>query len=501
MTIESGALEQSYAKVETSYRVVPADALSATDAIRHLDLSIESKKNREASPEKRGTPDEAQSLPRRQTTTFNLASIMWEPSGTLGTESNVAKFLKAGFGDQDTAALDTTVMAAPAPSATGCSVASVKDLEVGALAVFTVATGARKEVTRIKTISIAEPTIQPVALSAALAGSGAGNVEDGDHDYVYTYVRPLGDSQPSPLTSLTVVDKTADGQVSLTGVTAGPAGTTARKIYRSKAGVPGVYYLLTTLADNVTTIYTDNTADAGLGATLTMPAITFDTLSAAPDAPGGMLAGVTFKLANNVTESLAIYKYYNGGGFKQAAYGAVVNMIDVMFDGTREVLLTISGPAGDYADSTYGTVQAKPAAHTTVGSPASGMIGNFYVDGTAFLVISAKVSVDNAIELRNKELGTSYASGIAGRSALRKVKVSITCYLEDTNLLTKANAVTTGELRILIGQTKGSMVAAVMPKVEFEIPSVGNEIGPKEITFEGIGYATSGNDQVFLGEL
>lgn len=501
MTIESGALEQSYAKVETSFLVSPADALSATDAIRHLDLSIESKKNREASPEKRGTPDEAQSLPRRQTTNFNLASIMWEPSGTLGTPSNVAKFLKAGFGDQDTAIIDTTVLAAPAPSATGCSVVSAKDLEVGAVAVFTVAAGVRKEVTRIKTISTAEPTIQPVALAAVLAGSGAGNVEDGLHNYVYTFVRPLGDSQPAPLTPLTVVDKTSDGQVSLTGITAGPAGTTARKVYRSKIGAPTAYFLLTTIADNVTTIFTDNVADAGLTTALAFPAITYDTLSAAPDAPGGMLAGVTFKLANNVTQSLAIYKYYNGGGFKQAAYGSVVNVIDVMFDGTREVLLTISGPAGDYADSTYGTVQAKPAAHTTVGAPASGMIGNFYVDGTAFLVISAKVSLDNAIELRNKELGTAYASGIAGRTALRKVKVSITCYLEDTSLLTKANAVTTGELRILIGQTKGSMIAAVLPKVEFEIPSVGNEIGPKEITFEGIGYATSGNDQVFLGEL
>ena len=502
MTIESGALEQSYAKVETSYLVTPADALGGSDAIRHLDLSVESKKNREASPEKRGTPDEAQSLPRRQTTNFNLASVMWEPSGTLGTESNVAKFLKAGFGDQDTAALDTTVLAAPAPSTTGCSLASALGLEVGALVAFDMASGARKEVTRIKTISVAEPSIQPVALAAALAGAGAGNVDDGLHNYVYTFVRPLGETQPAPLTALTIVDKTADGQVALTGITAGPVGTTARKIYRTKVGGPAAYFLLATIADNVTLIFTDNVADAGLGAAMSAsPAVTFDALSAAPDAPGSCLGGVTFKLSNNVTQSLAIYKYYNGGGFKQAAYGAVVDKIEAMFDGTREVLLAISGPAGDYADSTFGTVQAKPATHVTVGSPASGMIGTFYVDGNAFLVISAKISVENGIELRNKELGTSKATGIAGRTALRKVKASITCYLEDTLLLTKANAVTRGELRILIGQTKGGMVAAVLPGVEFEIPSVGNEIGPKEITFEGVGYATSGNDQVYFGEL
>ena len=505
MTIESGALEQSYAKVESAFAVVPADAIAASDGIRHLDLSIDSKKNREPSPEKRGTPDEAQSLPRRQTTTWNMPSIMWEPSGTLGTISNVGKFLKAGFGDQDTLTLDTTVQASPAPSATGCSLTAVTGLEVGTAVVFTVAAGVRKEITKIKTISTAEPSVgPPTAPVPALAGAGAGNVEDGLHNYLTVWVRPLGDSQPSPLGTVTVVDKTADGQISVTGIQVGPAGTTARKLYRTKIGAPTAYFLVptgATLSDNVTTVFVDNTADAGLGAALAFPAVTFDALSGAPDAPGGCLSGITFKLGNNLTDSLALYKYYNGGGFKQAAYGAVIDKIEAMFDGTREVLLALSGPGGDYADSTYGTVQAKPAAHTTVGAPASGMIGNFYVDGTAFLVISAKISVENQIELRNKELGTSKASGVAGRNSLRKVKASITCYLEDTNLLGKANAVTTGELRVLIGQTKGSMVGAILPKVEFEIPSVGGEIGPKEITIEGVGYATNGNDQVFLAEI
>jgi hypothetical protein len=498
MTIESGALEQSYAKVETSYAVTPADALGAGDALNHLDLSVESKKNREASPEKRGTPDEAQSLPRRQTQNFNLASIMWEPSGTLGTISNVGKFLKAGMGGQATLTLDTTVATSPAASATGATLINVTGLGVGSLIAFTV--GAVKQITKITTISIAEPTIMPIALAAALAGA-PGNVDDGLHNYRVVHVRPLGDTQAGAVTPITVVNKLADGQVSLTGIAAGPAGTTARKVYRTKVGAPLAYFLLTTIADNVTTIFTDNVADAGLGAALVEPAVTFDALSAAPTAPGSAISGITYTLANNVTESFAVYKYYNGGGFKQAVYGAVVDKIEAMFDGTREVLLAIQGPAGDYADSTYGTVQAKPALHTTVGAPASGMIGTFYVGPDAFLVISAKVSMDNLIELRNKELGTSKATGIAGRNNLRKVKVTLTCYLEDLRILTMANAVTVGELRLLIGQTKGSMLACILPKVEFEIPSVGNEIGPKEITFEGTGYATDGNDQVFFGEL
>lgn len=390
MTIETGALEQSYAKVESAFAASAAtggEALAATDGIRHLELSLTSKKNREDSPEKRGTPDVQQRLPRRQTTAWNLSSIMWEPSGTLGTISNVGKFIKAGFGANHVLSLDTTVSAAPAPTATGCTLTSATGAQVGDVIVFTVGSGARREVTRIKT----------------LAGA----------------------------------------------------------------------------------------------------AITYDALSAAPDTPGQATIGITYNLANNITESLSIYKYYNAGGFKQAAFGSVVNQLQMNFDGTREVLLALQGPSARFADSTMGggAPQNKPASHTTVGSPASGLVGNFYVDGNAFLVISAQVTVDNAIELRNKELGTLWASGIAGRGALRKVNVSVTFYMEDTRLINLANTVTTGVLRCIVGQTNGAMVAAVLPKVEFEIPDVGNEIGPKEITVEGTALATSGNDQVFMAEI
>lgn len=388
MTIETGALEQAYAKVESAYSAsadTGGEALVAADAIRHLELSLGSKKNREPSPEKRGTPDVQQMLPRRQTSQFNLASAMWEPSGTLGTESYMAKFLKAGFGAQHTLSLATTVTASTTTSA---SLTSATGVAVGDLIVFTVAAGARREVTRVKTV-------------------------------------------------------------------------------------------------------------AGLN-------ITFDALSAAPDIPGAAIVGITFKQANNITDSLSIYKYYNAGGFKQATFGNVVDQIQFSFDGTKEVGLQIQGPAGRYADNSSGgggTVQAIPGAHTTVGSPASGLIGNFYVDGNAFLVIASRVTMTNALLLRNKELGTQWATGIAGRTTRRQVRVQVTFYLEDTRLLGMANSITTGVLRMVVGATNGSMVACVTPRVEFEIPEVGQDEGPKELTIEGMGLATNGNDSCYVAEL
>jgi hypothetical protein len=79
--------------------------------------------------------------------------------------------------------------------------------------------------------------------------------------------------------------------------------------------------------------------------------------------------------------------------------------------------------------------------------------------------------------------------------------VSVTFYLEDTNLITKGEASTLAVLRLLVGNVNGKMVGAVMPSVEFEIPEIPATGGPKIVTIEGIAYqAGSGNDGLFLGE-
>lgn len=385
MTVETGALEQAYAKVETAYAVTPADSLSATDAIRHLDLSLNTKVNDEPSPEKRGTPDVAQMLPRRRTTTWNLAQALWEPSGTIGTISNLGKFLKAGFGQNHviTGGLTTTV--ATATSATSFTVTSATGLAIGDLIAVEIGTTGVFQVTRV-----------------------------------------------TNLVSTTV---------------------------------------------------------------------TCDALVATPTVGGDVLAGITYQPASNITESIALYKYYNGGGYKQASYGSVVDQIQVTFDGTKEVGLAIQGPGGDYADSDYGTVQAKPGSHTTVGSPVGGMVGSFYVGGNAFPVLSAQLTWQNNIVLRNSELGTSKASGILGRTNMRQVRVQVTFYLEDRRLMQAANNKTDCALRCLVGSAAGSILAMVVPRSRFEFPDIGGGVGPKELTVEGQALATNGNDQAYLAEM
>ena len=102
------------------------------------------------------------------------------------------------------------------------------------------------------------------ACTAAL--NGGGNVDAGTHSYVVTFVTPLGETLASAASNtVTAVPST----VSLTAIPTSGGSVSARNVYRSKAGndVTGPWLLLTTISDNTTTTYSDNTADSGLGTT------------------------------------------------------------------------------------------------------------------------------------------------------------------------------------------------------------------------------------------
>jgi uncharacterized phiE125 gp8 family phage protein len=107
----------------------------------------------------------------------------------------------------------------------------------------------------------------PTAPTVALASPAVpGNVENGAHRYRVTFVTADGETEGGVISSaVTVADKTVNGQVALTAIPVGGSAVTSRKLYRTTAG-GSTYLLLATIADNTTTIYTDNIADASLGA-------------------------------------------------------------------------------------------------------------------------------------------------------------------------------------------------------------------------------------------
>lgn len=129
------------------------------------------------------------------------------------------------------------------------------------VAVTNVDTTANK-VTITGTLNLA----QTAAPGAATVAVGAAGVLTGAYYYVVSFVTASGETD-AVINSASV--SPSSQQVNLTAIPTGTVGlVTARKIYRTTAGenANGPYYLVTTLADDVTTTYTDNTADGSLGA-------------------------------------------------------------------------------------------------------------------------------------------------------------------------------------------------------------------------------------------
>lgn len=123
------------------------------------------------------------------------------------------------------------------------------------------------EVTRHCRLDETNQEPAPSAPTVALVSPAApGNVDNGAHRYLATYVTADGETQAGVASAaVTVADKTVNGKVLVSGIPLGGASVTARKLYRTAAG-GSTYMLLATIADNTTTTYTDNIADASLGA-------------------------------------------------------------------------------------------------------------------------------------------------------------------------------------------------------------------------------------------
>lgn len=108
--------------------------------------------------------------------------------------------------------------------------------------------------------------LAPGAPTVSLASPAApGNVTAGAHRYRVTFVTADGETEGGTVSdSVTVANAAVNGKIELTAIPVGGALVTSRKIYRTAAG-GSTYMLLATLADNTTTVYTDNIADGSLG--------------------------------------------------------------------------------------------------------------------------------------------------------------------------------------------------------------------------------------------
>jgi uncharacterized phiE125 gp8 family phage protein len=91
-----------------------------------------------------------------------------------------------------------------------------------------------------------------------------------------TFVTADGETDGGQISaSATVANAAVNGQIALTNIPLGGSAVTARRLYRTKANLDD-FFLVTTIANNTATVYTDNTADAALGVGCPTTNTTFD---------------------------------------------------------------------------------------------------------------------------------------------------------------------------------------------------------------------------------
>ncbi len=114
-------------------------------------------------------------------------------------------------------------------------------------------------------------------IASAVSGAGLGM---GAYHYAVTFLAQGGESTPSPIANVTTSN--GNQQVNLSAIPLGPSSTATpgiatnqvigRNLYRSLVGGSQLY-LLATIQDNVTTTYSDTTADSALSGRPAPPTI------------------------------------------------------------------------------------------------------------------------------------------------------------------------------------------------------------------------------------
>lgn len=158
----------------------------------------------------------------------------------------------------------------------------------------------------------------PATLCFPNLSGGGGTCTAGQHEFVYTFVVAGVESNPAPVSTAATMGST--DRVAFSGVGTGPAGTTARKIYGSKGGAPGKWFLLpagvqAAFADNVTTGATvDIGPDSGFGA---QPVLNYT--GPRWDFNGAILQQMSVKQATDYVRAHCMgFLVWNGGLWKFA---------------------------------------------------------------------------------------------------------------------------------------------------------------------------------------
>lgn len=268
------------------------------------------------------------------------------------------------------------------------------------------------------------PGIAPLPLGPASAAQQAGgNIANGTYYYAVTALTPTGETIAGQVASVTVSG--GPKAVALSTIPTGPAGTTARNIYRTKSGgLPPNFFFVGTLFDNATTTFTDTLADAALGGNLVEAGLRL----AGSDATGyGLFLPVPpFATANFAVLSIG-YAPWDGatsGYFQGSSSGTCIaintpgtyagDVLTIYHGGTKQAWIDFAGYL--YANRLYATSGNTSLA--LMGAGAGGVAFNVFsgTGGVTFYdgASNAKATVrsDGLADFSSSSAATKVKAGV-----------------------------------------------------------------------------------------
>ncbi|MFL6352379.1 MAG: hypothetical protein ACJ74Z_11095 [Bryobacteraceae bacterium] len=232
--------------------------------------------------------------------------------------------------------------------------------------------------------------------------------------------------------------------------------------------------------------------------------------SVTPGANAGLRPAITYRLATALP-SLTLYDYWDPiTAVSRIVTGAAVDSLELSVNGDYHEFI-FSGPAADLLDSSSFTGRmaglssfpAEPPVQEFNYSIVPGHLGQVWLGSPAdrfFTVTEASIGVNNNIDVRNNEFGSSYPTAIA--PGARVVSSNFTLLAQDdaqTRALYAAakqrNLIST---MLQLGQQQGQLMGIFLPSMTPEIPNYKDSETRLVWEFKHNRAQGSSDDEIFI---
>lgn len=222
-----------------------------------------------------------------------------------------------------------------------------------------------------------------------------------------------------------------------------------------------------------------------------------------PAASRTVKVGTTYTLLESAELSAHIWEYVNGNNFRHKAGGVIVPECEIDFDfGSDTPTGSVKFSGEGKAEEAHSTSRPTP---TTAGVPLVPDASYAFFGATRNCMLKGNVKSNNGLELRENESCSLAPSGVkrTGNNSRFSVEASVAMLLTTGTIegyYDNSTTLTAYDVILQFGATAGKIVAIALPKFIPDAPAAEQD-GEVSLELSGRGYATSGNDEIYVAWL